>query len=177
MKSKDLKTNDMKGKDRKVNYMVGQHRNHKSLRKPELVILPSAFDARLPLPMALGLRAGFPSPAEQYETEPIDFNKDLVTHPDTTFYARVIGDSMIDAGINEDDIVVVDRSLEPRKGDIVVGFINGDFTIKYFDDSHKADGYVELVPANKKYPHIKVTENDQFNLWGVVQYTIKNWHK
>lgn len=167
----------MKGKDRKVNYMVGQHRNHKSLRKPELVILPSAFDARLPLPMALGLRAGFPSPAEQYETEPIDFNKDLVTHPDTTFYARVIGDSMIDAGINEDDIVVVDRSLEPRKGDIVVGFINGDFTIKYFDDSHKADGYVELVPANKKYPHIKVTENDQFNLWGVVQYTIKNWHK
>ena len=121
MKSKDLKTNDMKGKDRKVNYMVGQHRNHKSLRKPELVILPSAFDARLPLPMALGLRAGFPSPAEQYETEPIDFNKDLVTHPDTTFYARVIGDSMIDAGINEDDIVVVDRSLEPRKGDIVVG--------------------------------------------------------
>lgn len=84
---------------------------------------------------------------------------------------------MIDAGINEDDIVVVDRSLEPRKGDIVVGFINGDFTIKYFDDSHKADGYVELVPANKKYPHIKVTENDQFNLWGVVQYTIKNWHK
>lgn len=165
--------------DRKVNFMIGQHHNynHKSLHKPEIVILPSAFDARLSLPMALGVRAGFPSPAEQYETEPIDFNKDLVTHPDTTFYARVIGDSMIDAGINEGDIVVVDRSLEPCKGDIVVGFINGDFTIKFFDDSHKEEGYVELVPANKRYPHIKVTGADQFTLWGVVQYTIKNWHK
>lgn len=161
----------------KANYTIGQHHNHKSLRKPELVILPSAFDKRLSLPMGLGLRAGFPSPAEQYETEPLDFNKDLVKHPDTTFYARVMGDSMIDAGIYEDDIVVVDRSLEPRTGDIVVGFVNGDFTIKYFDDSHKEDGYVELVPANKKYPHIKVTGTDDFTLWGVVQYTIRNCHR
>ncbi len=172
-----MENKDIKAKDKKANYVVGQRRNHKSLRKPELVFLPSAFDARLTLPMALGLKAGFPSPSEQYETEPIDFNKDLVTHPDTTFYARVVGDSMIGAGINEGDIVVVDRSLEPRKGDIVVGFINDDYTMKYFDDSHKEEGYIELVPANKNYPHIKVTEADKFILWGVVQYTIKNWHK
>ncbi|MGN1254280.1 MAG: LexA family protein [Prevotella sp.] len=172
MENKDIKT-----KGNKANYIIGQHHNHQSLRKPELVILPSAFDSRLSLPMALGLRAGFPSPAEQYETESIDFNKDFVMHPDTTFYARVIGDSMIDVGINEGDIVVVDRSLEPHKGDIVVGYINEAFTIKYFDDSHKEEGYIELVPANKKYPHIKVTPADEFTLWGVVQYSIKNWHK
>lgn len=141
MKNKDIQ-------DRKVNFMIGQHHNynHKSLHKPELVILPSAFDARLSLPMALGVRAGFPSPAEQYETEPIDFNKDLVTHPDATFYARVIGDSMIDAGINEGDIVVVDRSLEPCKGDIVVGFINGDFTIKFLTTRTRRRAMWSLSP-------------------------------
>lgn len=142
----------------------------------EIELLPGAFTSKLTLPLA-NLKAGFPSPAESYEVEALDFNRDMIEHPDTTFYARVRGESMIGAGINPGDIVVVDRSLEPRKGDVIVAFINREYTLKYYDDTHKDEGYIELVPANKNFKRIKVTENDDFLIWGVVQYTIKNWRK
>lgn len=145
--------------------------------KSEIEFIPSEFTKHLTLAFAPAIKAGFPSPAEAYEVEPLDFNKDLVTHPDTTFYARVMGDSMIGAGINPGDLLVIDRSIEPRKKDIIVAFYNKEYTVKYYDDTHKEEGYIELVPANKNYPVFKVTKDDDFMVWGVVQYSIKNWHK
>ena len=84
---------------------------------------------------------------------------------------------MIEAGINDGDIAVIDRSLEPRDGDIVVGYINEEFTIKYFDLSHRNDGYIELRPANRDFKPIRIDEDDDFEVWGVVIWTIKNWRK
>lgn len=147
------------------------------MKSSEVEFIPSEFSGRLKLTFAPAIKAGFPSPAEAYEVEALDFNKDMIAHPDTTFYGRVRGDSMIDAGINDGDIIVIDRSVEPHKGDIVVAFYNREYTLKYYDDTHKDEGYIELVPANKKYPVFKVTEGDDFMVWGVVQYSIKNWHK
>ena len=140
-------------------------------------ILRGEFKEKLDLLIAPQIKAGFPSPAEDYLQESIDFNRDLIRHPESTFYGRVDGDSMIDAGICHGDIAVIDRSLEPQNGDIVVGYINGEFTIKRLDLSHKEDGYIELCPANKDFKPIRIDENDQFEVWGVVVWTIRNWRK
>ena len=123
------------------------------------------------------IKAGFPSPAEDYLQESLDFNRDLIKHPESTFYGRVDGDSMIDAGICDGDIAVIDRSVEPSDGDVVVGYVNGEFTIKYLDLSHKDEGYIELRPANRLYSPIRINECDDFEVWGVVIWTIKNWKR
>lgn len=136
-------------------------------------LLPSEFTSRLRLCFAPAVKAGFPSPAEAYEVDALDFNKDMIPHPDTTFYAHVRGDSMKGAGIDDGDIVVIDRSVEAKNGDIILAFYNREYTMKYFDDTHKDEGYIELVPANKNYPTFKVTKDDDFMVWGVVQYAIK----
>ena len=127
--------------------------------------------------MAPGIRAGFPSPAEDYLRESLDFNRDLIRHPEATFYGQVEGDSMEDVGICHGDIAVIDRSLEPQNGDVVVGYINGNFTVKFLDLTHRKDGYIELRPANKNYKPIRIDENDNFEVWGVVVWTIKNWKR
>lgn len=141
-----------------------------------ITILDSEFEKELKLQIAPELRAGFPSPAEEYLHDSLDFNRDLIKHPETTFYGRVCGDSMIEAGINDGDIAVIDKSREPHNGSIVVAFINKEFTIKYLDTTHKADGYIELRPANPKYKPIRIDEGDEFEVWGVVVYTIKPWN-
>ena len=138
-------------------------------------ILQGDFKKKLDLPIAEGLKAGFPSPAEDYSHETLDFNRDLIHNPEATFYGKVEGDSMIEAGICNNDIAVIDRSLEPRDGDVVVGCINGEFTIKYLDMRHKKDGYIELRPANKDFKPIRITAEDDFEVWGVVIWTIKHW--
>lgn len=138
----------------------------------ELELLSSEFSQELSLKLAPELRAGFPSPAEEYLQESLDFNRDLVKHPHATFYARVVGDSMIDAGIKEGDIAVIDRSLEPHDGSIIVAYINNEFTIKYLDLSHKSDGYIELRPGNPRYQPIRVNEGDAFEVWGVLSFVI-----
>ncbi len=140
-------------------------------------ILEGDFSISLSLKLAPGIKAGFPSPADDYIQDTLDFNKDLIRHPEATFYGKVDGDSMIEAGISDGDIAVIDRSLEPQDGDIVVGYINEEFTIKFLDLKHKKDGYIELKPANPKYKPIRIYENDDFNVWGVVVWTIKNWKK
>lgn len=82
--------------------------------------------------MALeGIHAGFPSPAQDYMSGVIDLNKELVRHPEATFYGRVVGDSMIDAGINEGDVLVIDKSMEPSEGDMCVCFVDGEFALKF----------------------------------------------
>jgi DNA polymerase V len=122
------------------------------------------------------IHAGFPSPATDYMTQAIDLNKELVRHPAATFYGRVVGDSMIDAGVEEGDILVIDKSLEPQDGDMAVCYIDGDFTLKYLKFNGgpgSADRRLILVPANSRYPSIEVDESSDFKMWGVVTYVIK----
>ncbi len=143
----------------------------------EIEIVSPSFEEQVSLPIFEGLRAGFPSPAADYENDTLDFNRDFIQHPESTFYGRVRGDSMKDAGITEGDILVVDKSLEPEHGDVVVAYFNREFTIKFLDTTHAVDGYMELVPANNKYRKIHIDVNDDFAIWGVVVFTIKPWRQ
>jgi len=138
-------------------------------------IIQGDFNKELELLIAPSIVAGFPSPADDYLRDSLDFNRDLIRHPEATFYGKVEGDSMIEAGICNGDIAVIDRSLEPQQGDVVVAYINREFTIKYLDLTHKGDGYIELRPANKDFKPIRIDEDDDFEVWGVVVWTIKNW--
>lgn len=140
-------------------------------------LIKGDFAEKLDLLFAPGIKAGFPSPAEDYLHESLDFNRDLIRHPEATFYGKVEGDSMIEAGICDGDIAVIDRSLEPQNGDVVVGYVNREFTIKYLDLTHKDKGYIELRPANKEYQPIRIDADDNFEVWGVVVWTIKNWKR
>lgn len=117
-----------------------------------------------------GIQAGFPSPAQDYISESIDLNREIVHHPASTFYGRVAGDSMIGDGIDPDDIIVIDRSLEPRDGDLAVCCVDGEFTLKRI---RLEDNRVWLIPANEAFDPILVTPDNRFEIWGVVTYTIK----
>lgn len=138
----------------------------------EIIFLTPDLSSDLPLPFADGgIPAGFPSPAQDYVDGILDLNKELIKHPAATFYTKVVGDSM-NPGINEGDLLVVDRSLEAFDDCIAVCCLNNEFTIKRIDLSHKEDGYIRLVPDNPKYEPIVVKEDDNFILWGVVRYVI-----
>jgi len=123
----------------------------------------------LSLPMAEGIKAGFPSPAQDYIDLAFDLNKELVKNPSSTFYGRVRGDSMVDEGINDGDILVIDKSLPPADGRKAVCYIDGEFTLKTI--RIKKDG-IYLMPANPAYKPIKVTEENDFVVWGIVTYVI-----
>ncbi len=120
-----------------------------------------------------GVKAGFPSPAQDYMFESIDLNKELIRHPASTYYARALGDSMVDDGIDDGDLLIIDKSIEPKDGNIVVAFIDGEFTLKRFRLDTKHD-CVWLLPANKDYSPIQVTKDNNFIIWGVLTYNIKN---
>lgn len=129
-------------------------------------------DSSLELPYAdLGIQAGFPSPAQDCITETIDLNREIVRHPSATFYGRVTGESMIEEGIDEGDIIVVDRSLEPTDGDLAVCCLDGEFTLKRI---RLKPGAIWLIPSNEAFDPILVTPDRQFEVWGVVTHTIKN---
>lgn len=130
----------------------------------------SQVDERLPKMAHDGIHAGFPSPATDYMTQAIDLNKELVRHPAATFYGRVVGDSMIDAGVEEGDILVIDKALDAKDGDMAVCFVDGEFTLKYL--RFRENG-LTLVPANPRYPSIEIDEGSDFMMWGVVTYVIK----
>lgn len=123
-----------------------------------------------------GIKAGFPSPAQDYLTGTIDLNRELIRHRETTFLARVSGNSLNDAGICDGDIIVIDKSLEARNGDFVVAFVDGEFTLKEFRLDEK-NNCAWLIPHNKDYEPIKVTDENQFLVWGVLTYTIKHLRK
>lgn len=142
------------------------------MKKKNLEIYKADTDTQLVLPIADGgIKAGFPSPAQDFMDLSIDLNKELVKHPSSTFYGRVSGDSMVDAGIYDGDILIIDKSLEPKDGDMAVCFIDGEFTIKYIKIEETV---IWLVPANENYKPIKVTEDNDFLIWGIVTYSIKN---
>ena len=122
------------------------------------------------------IKAGFPSPAQDYLSGTIDLNRELIRHRETTFLARVSGNSLQDAGICDGDIIVIDKSLEAKNGDFVVAFVDGEFTLKEFRFD-EAENCAWLIPHNKDYEPIKVTEDNEFLVWGVLTYTIKQLHK
>lgn len=121
-----------------------------------------------------GIRAGFPSPSQGYDDRLIDLNKELIQNPAATFLAKVVGLSMIKAGIDEGDILVIDRSLEPKHGSIVIAYIDGEFTAKRLDLSHKREGEIILRSENDDYPDFSITTEDKFTIWGVVSSLIKD---
>ena len=135
---------------------------------------PVAFEFRL---LTHRISAGFPSPADDYRHDTLDFNKDYIRHPEASFYGDVEGDSMKDAGIFDGDRVIIDRAVEPHNGSIVVAFWNGEFTMKYLDLTHRREGYIELRPANDAYPVFKIREEDHFEVWGVVVHLIRTFEK
>ncbi|MDE6463389.1 MAG: translesion error-prone DNA polymerase V autoproteolytic subunit [Muribaculaceae bacterium] len=118
-----------------------------------------------------GIRAGFPSPAQDYISESIDLNRELIEHPASTFYARVVGDSMSGEGITEGDILVVDKSVEPEHGDLAVCCLDGEFTLKRL--RFTGPDRLSLMPSNPRYRPIEITPECSFSVWGVVLYTIK----
>lgn len=118
-----------------------------------------------------GVAAGFPSPADDFLEDKLDLNEKLIKHPAATFFVRVAGNSMIKAGIHSGDLLIVDRSLEPRSGSIVVAVLNGDFTVKRI--SKKGDKLF-LMPENPRYQPIEITDDSNFQVWGVVTNVIRN---
>lgn len=117
-----------------------------------------------------GVSAGFPSPAADFMETNIDLNKELSENPLATFYIKVKGNSMIDAGINDKDVLVVDRSLEPRNNKIAVCCIDGEFTVKRIKVEENG---VYLMPENSDFNPIQVSEENNLIIWGIVTYVIK----
>ena len=119
-----------------------------------------------------GVSAGFPSPAEDHIDSKIDLNQLLIEHPSATYYVRVNGDSMLDAGILNGDLLIVDRSLEVINNSIVVACIDGDFTVKRI---RKNKNKLFLQAENNKYQPIEITEEMDFELFGVVAHAIHHF--
>ena len=117
-----------------------------------------------------GISAGFPSPADDFKEVRISLDKELVKNQEATFYAKVSGDSMVGAGLDDGDLLVIDRSLNPENGKIAVCFIDGEFTVKRIK---KVGDRLYLMPENKKYKRIEIKEENELIIWGVVEYVIK----
>ncbi|WP_223549835.1 LexA family transcriptional regulator [Aestuariivivens sp. NBU2969] len=117
-----------------------------------------------------GISAGFPSPAEDFKEERLSLDRELIKNKEATFFARVSGQSMIDAGLDDNDLLVIDRSLTPQHNKIAVCFLDGEFTVKRL--KVEADG-VWLQPENENYKPIKITEENHFVIWGIVTNVIK----
>ena len=117
-----------------------------------------------------GISAGFPSPAEDFKEQRLSLDEELVKNKEATFYAKVSGQSMIGAGLDDNDLLVIDRSLEPTNNKIAVCFLDGEFTVKRL---RVQDGEVWLQPENPNYPIINITEDNNFLIWGIVTNVIK----
>ncbi len=140
--------------------------------EPSVDIYRALVETELPLPLVnAAISAGFPSPVLDFIDLSIDLNRQLIKHPSATFYGRVKGQSMKDAGIHDGDLLVIDKSLEPTSGKIAVCCIDGDFTLKRI---RIEAGELWLMPANESYSPIKVDECNDLRIWGIVTYVIKS---
>ena len=116
-----------------------------------------------------GISAGFPSPAEDFKQERLSLDNELIKNKEATFFARVSGQSMVDAGLNDNDLLVIDRSLSPAHNKIAVCFLDGEFTVKRLKVEKEE---VWLQPENKNYQPIKITPENDFVIWGIVTNVI-----
>lgn len=116
------------------------------------------------------IKAGFPSPAEEYTELKLDLNKELIKNPSSTFFAKVSGESLIEDGIDNGDLLVIDKSITPFEGALAVCYLDGEFTLKRVRIEKEA---IFLIPANPAFKKIKVTKDNDFTIWGVVRYVIK----
>ncbi|MBW6516710.1 MAG: translesion error-prone DNA polymerase V autoproteolytic subunit [Candidatus Cloacimonetes bacterium] len=119
--------------------------------------------------IGMKIPAGFPSPAQDYIEDSLDLNEYLIPHPASTYFVRVDGDSMVNAGIYPDDILIVDRSLEASHNRVVIAFLDGELTVKRLQINN---GRYLLVPDNKAYPSIQIEDWMEMTIWGVVSYVI-----
>lgn len=138
-----------------------------------LQILTAENSSKFELPLYIdGISCGVPSPSYESVSDKMDMNRELVRNPMTTFYAKVSGQSMIDDGIDDGDLLVIDRSLEPEDGKIAVCFVDGEFTCKRIQ--LKRDG-IWLMPANVDYRPIHISEESNFQIWGIVTHVVKRF--
>ncbi|MEM7485725.1 MAG: translesion error-prone DNA polymerase V autoproteolytic subunit [Bacteroidota bacterium] len=121
-----------------------------------------------------GISCGFPSPADDFKEDRISLDRELIHDPDATFFARVNGDSMQGAGMDDGDLLVIDRSIEAYDGSIAVCFVDGEFTVKRIK---KEDDKIFLMPENPKYRPIEISGDITLNIWGVVTNIVKRVHK
>ncbi|PIS01238.1 MAG: peptidase S24 [Chlamydiae bacterium CG10_big_fil_rev_8_21_14_0_10_35_9] len=136
----------------------------------KLTFLKPDLQTPCDLPLFMSpVRAGFPSPAEDYLEQSLDLNKHLIKHPAATFFVRVDGDSMKDASIHKGDILIVDRAIPPSNGKIVIAALQGEFTVKRIQIK---DGEIFLCPENPSFKPIKIEADSDFHVWGVVTYVI-----
>lgn len=141
---------------------------HKS--SPLTIFNPEVSDSLGAIFYDTGISAGFPAPAEDFNQQRLSLDNELVKNKETTFYARVSGQSMIGAGLDDSDLLVIDRSLRPSHNKIAVCFLDGEFTVKRL----KVDGEgVWLKPENPNYPIIRITDANDFVIWGIVTNVIK----
>ena len=155
---------------------VNTRETHTSMNKQgrtggggRLVPVVAVEALRIKAPFYGYVPAGFPSPADDYLEEELDLGEYLVRNPAATFFIRVTGRSMTGAGIYPNDILIVDRSLDARHGDVIIAVLNTEFTVKRL--YHRA-GTLRLVPDNPDYEPILIREGDQFQVWGVVAHVI-----
>jgi DNA polymerase V len=141
------------------------------MQNEKLIFFNPNHDVRKQIHMAQeGVSAGFPSPADDFKELRISIDQEVVRNEEATFYARVSGVSMQGAGLDDGDLLVIDRSLEPQNDKIAVCFIDGSFTVKRL----KVDvDCVYLMSENKNYKPIKVSEGDELLIWGIVTYVVK----
>lgn len=137
----------------------------------ELKMFTSDTSFKIELPFLESMiPAGFPSPADDYMEMSLDLNEKLIRNPSSTFFAQITGSSMINAGICDGDIVIIDKSLQPKNDSILVCIIDGEFTLKRFNKIDEETAY--LMPDNPEYDPIKINKHNTFMIWGVVTYTI-----
>ena len=159
----DVAVRDME----KIDTIMDDNRNDTlEFYKPDLT-------TRQELPVAGGdVKAGFPSPADDFIDSPLDLNRAFVHNPSSTFFVRVSGDSMVGDGIGDGDLLIVDKSLEAYDGCIAICYVDGEFTVKRIRMERSC---VWLMPSNPKYKPIRVDAGNDFQIWGIVRHVIKSF--
>lgn len=141
------------------------------MHSTKIKLYSAITDSEKPMPvLPFEISAGFPSPALDFTQQSIDLNKILIKHPSATYYGRVQGESMSNAGINDGDLLIIDKSIEADNGKIAVCYLDGEFTLKRIK---LRNNELWLMPENDKYCPIKIDENNSLSIWGIVTYIIK----
>jgi DNA polymerase V len=137
--------------------------------KVKIVYKPDRSTKRLQPIFMAKVPAGFPSPAADYEEDKLDLNKHLIRNPAATFFVKVVGDSMVKAGIHDGDLLVVDRSIEPKDKNVIIAVVNGELTVKRI---RIRKNKLTLEAENENYQSREIDEEMEFEVWGVVTNVI-----